>query len=115
MGHVFFWQLGKLDGEKRWLSSIERLGSRDEGAVSFGAYLDGLADQDREFAEDRLDELADTQQVTDRSILTATGRLGGSRRGIKRIEMLLAEGRLDPVLIERALPGRWTEPLNPLW
>jgi hypothetical protein len=99
--------------EKRWLAPVERLGALDEGAVHLGAYLGGLADHDRAFVEDRLDELAETRRVTDRSILAATGWLGGSWRGIGRIEKLIAEERLEPAFVGRALPGRWTEPLKP--
>ena len=112
-GHVFFWQLGKLDGEKRWLVTVEGLGARNDGAAPFGAYLGGLADHDRAFLEDWLDELVEARRVTDNAILSATGRLGGSRGGIERIEKLLMEGRLEPTLVGQALSGRWTEPLEP--
>ena len=111
-GDVFFWQLGKLDREQRWLATVERLGSRDEGAIIFGAYLGGFADHDRALVEDQLDELAEAQRVADRAILWATSQLGGSCRGIERIEKLLVEGRLEPALIGRTLTGRWTEPLE---
>ena len=112
-GHIFFWQLGKLDEERRWLSKVEQLGARDEGAVSSGAYYAGLADHDREFVEDRLDELVGSGGLTDQSILMAIGRLGGSQRGIERVEKLLADGRLEPALVGQAISGRWTESLEP--
>jgi hypothetical protein len=117
-GHVFFWQLGKLDVEKRWLATMEQLGAREEGATPFGEYFGGLADHDRAFVEDRLDELTENLRVADQSVLMATSWLGGSRGNIKRIEKLLMEGRLEPVLIGRVLPARWTESIEPeecLW
>ncbi len=108
-GHVFFWQLGMLDRDRRWLATVEQVGTHDGGVASFGAYLDGFAVHDRTFVEHRLDELAEGRLVTDRVLFEATGRLGGSREGIRRIEKLIVEGRLTPALIGRALPGRWTE------
>ncbi|QIN84411.1 hypothetical protein GBA63_18520 [Rubrobacter tropicus] len=110
--HVFFWQFGKLDTEKRWLAKVESLGSRDGGADPFGAYLAGLAEHDRASVEDQLDELSETREVSDLAILVATSRLGGSVPGIERIGVLLSEGRANPGLVERILHGRWTEPLE---
>lgn len=112
-GHVFFWQLGRLDRERRWLATVERLGSNEEAADASGAYLGGLADHDRAFVEDRLDELARVHGVNDLAILAATSRLGGSAAGVGRIGTLLSEGRTEPGLVGRVLHGRWTESLEP--
>jgi hypothetical protein len=110
---IFFHQLGKLDKEKHWLSTIERLGIRGEGATLFAAYLGGLAKHNRAFVENRLDELTRSREVTDEAILRATGYSGGSPEGVERVTTLVQEGRVNALLVEGVLSGRWSETLTP--
>ncbi|MBI2998362.1 MAG: ATP-binding protein [Deltaproteobacteria bacterium] len=111
--HMFFWWLGSLDSDRKWLSKIEQLASSENGVIAFSAYFGGLSKQDSLRVSKRLDELALAKQVTAEAIAGATRYLAADLAGIRRMEILLQEKRVDPVYVERTLLcGGWIDQLS---
>ena len=112
--HTFFWWLGKMDSDRKWVAKIEEIGANKNGVTVFSAYFGGLSLTNREFVSKRLDELTEAGQVMAEAIVSATGYLGGDMAGVKRMEMLIRGGRVDPVFVERVLScGGWINSLSP--
>lgn len=111
---IFFWWLGRIDSERKWLSKIEQIGTDKNGASAFSAYCGGLSQTDHSFVSKRLDELIIARKVIPEAIVTATGYLGGDLAGVKRMERLIQEKRVDPVFVEQELIcGGWIDSLSP--
>jgi hypothetical protein len=107
--HMFAWWLGKLDQRRFWCERVERCGTSDEGAGVFASYFGGIAQHDRAFASQRLDELEASGTVTGAAIVGATGHLGGDGAGVARTVRLLSTARVDPDATARILSsGGWT-------
>ncbi len=104
-GYMFFRWLGRVDSKRKWLAKIEQIGARGNDAFVFASYFAGLTKQDSHFVSDRLDELVYTGRVTAEAIVNATGYLSGDFAGVKRVEKLLQEKRVDPVYVEKVLSG----------
>ena len=112
--YKFFWSLGEADLKMVLLPKVERLGTDKTGVNAFSAYFGGLSQIDRLFVSQRLDELTKARQVMAEAIVGATGHLAGAVAGVERMEKLILEKRVGPVLVQRVLMGRgWIDTLNP--
>jgi hypothetical protein len=105
--------LGRFDTERRWLSKIEVIGAQENGLVVFSAYFGGLGQIDRSFVSDRLDELAESNEVKAEAIVLATRHLGGDLRGVERLVNLIQQKRANPANVAIQLKGGgWIKSLS---
>jgi hypothetical protein len=112
--YEFFRWLGSMDSKQKWLSRIEKIGATKNGKVAFSTYYSGLSESDRPFVSKRLDELTEANQVSAEAIVCATRCLGGDLAGVKRMEKLIREERVNPIYVEQVLRcGRWINSLSP--
>lgn len=111
--NIFFGCLGELDLQRQWLPKIELIGQESRGRVVFSAYFGGLSKTDKAFVANRLDELVEESKVVPEAIVYATWYLSGDLAGIKRMERLIQEERVDPVFVEKMLSsGSWIDSLS---
>jgi hypothetical protein len=110
--HIFLYHLGREDSKRLWQARLEQLGSAENGVVAFSGYFGGMSSVDREGVSLMLDELTSEGNVGGEAILRATAYMGGDADGVKRVETVLTEGRVDPRFAERILSvGGWIAPL----
>lgn len=113
---AFFRHLGTFDNNRLWQGRLEEAGAESEdGSIAFAGYFGGMGNDDAAGAGQRLDELADSNGVTEAAILRATAVLGGGEAAVRRVEGVAsrAPGRLvDSFMVKVVLSGRWTEDLS---
>ena len=113
VNEFFFW-LGRMDVEKIWIYTIDKIGNAQKGMVAFASYYGGLSQSDPQFISKRLDELTASNQVTAEAIVNVTRYLGGDLVGVKRMEKLIRENRVNPIFVVQVLKcGRWIDSLSP--
>ncbi|MBI2194811.1 MAG: ATP-binding protein [Planctomycetes bacterium] len=113
--YTFFYYLGHQDHQRRCLHVVELLGRRLEGSNAFAAYWRGWAKTAAKEAEARLEYLTDhVPDLRGEALVAATTSLPPSETGIKRIERLLADGRVKVDSLGHTLgSGRWLEGVSP--
>jgi len=108
----FFW-LGRMDVEKIWISTIDKIGTAQKGMVAFASYYGGLSQSDPQFISKRLDELTESNQVTAEAIVYSTACISGDLVGVKRMEKLIREDRVNPIFVAQMLnSGGWIGSLS---
>ncbi|MEQ9623415.1 hypothetical protein [Coleofasciculus chthonoplastes] len=113
VNEFFFW-LGRMDVEKVWIFTIDKIGNAPKGMVAFASYYGGLSQSDPQFISKRLDELTESNQVTAEAIVYSTAYIGGNLVGVKRMEKLIRENRVNPSFVAQVLKcGRWIDSLSP--
>lgn len=81
--------------------------------MAFAPYYGGLTQWDRSFVSRRLDELVEAATISGEAIVSATGYLGGDVAGVRRVEALLHQERVDPDFTVRVLScGGWIDSLS---
>lgn len=111
--HIYFFHLGQQDTSGACRTRIEKLGRQADGSSAFAAYWGGWAGNDKEAAEERLDELAASDAVSGPAIVQATGWLEASQAAVDRVKTQIHRGRVDPGLVARVLAaGGWIESLT---
>jgi hypothetical protein len=108
-----FYFLGKYDSQARWQVRIEDIGRLQNGRVAFGWYFGGRAAVDPSTVDSRLDELTALGQVRSDAIVAATHFIPGNHKSVRRMTRLLADGKVDPEIVERQLiGGGWMKTLS---
>ena len=114
--YAFFRHLGAFDVDNLWLERLEDAGAESEdGSIAFAGYFAGMSERDAAGAGKRLDDLANSEHVTELAILRATAALGDGDAAVRRVEGVAgrASGRaVDSSLVRVVLFGRWIESLN---
>ncbi len=95
LGGMFFEQLGELDRTYHWLSYIEQLSRNTSGEGAFASYFQGISTWNHSFATQHLDKLVDERKVTAEASIRATAYLPADEAGVKRVERLLSDQRID--------------------
>jgi len=101
--HMFFWSLGSVDSQRSLLPTIEKIAQGDRGAYAFASYCGGLSRHSREFVSERLDVLAQANQIIAESIVGATQNIGVDEAGVKRLLALLEGNRVSSSAVARAV------------
>lgn len=110
---AFFRELGKLDSAHQFTKRIEQVGTQKKGIDAFANYFEGLSQIDKEFVTKLLNEFTERQSVTADAIVAATGRIGYDPVGYQRIERLLKENKVNPLLAKRAIHShKWIDQLS---
>jgi hypothetical protein len=101
--YIFFWWLGKLDHSQSLLPTVENLAREDAGAVAFGSYCGGQAQHSRGLIGSRLDDLTQSRLITPEAIIKATQSIDVDGSGVERLSILVAQNRVDPSVVAKAL------------
>lgn len=111
--YIFCFSLGEADSDRRWAAKIDASGRDVHAAVAFAAYWGGQSKSYGSLVSDHLDELLRERRVSGEGLVRATAYLEGDLRAVERVETLIRNSELDPVLAERLLVmGRWMHSLS---
>ncbi len=89
------------------------MGTQQKGVGAFANYFEGLSQLDREFVAKLLNEFTERQSVTADAIVAATGSIGYDPAGYLRIERLLRENNVNPLLAKWAIHShKWIDQLS---
>jgi hypothetical protein len=114
MGPQFFYWLGDLDTECRWLPQVEALAANQSGVFAFAAYCHGLSHHNAAAVVQRLDELAEDFSVVAEAIVLATRWLPTDTRNVQRLVNLVREKKVSPGFVERYFSvAEWITNLRP--
>jgi hypothetical protein len=109
----FMHYVGKNNKDLKVLPKLEAAAHHPRGEAVFASYMGGVASWSPDFVRKRLDEITQEGQICAEAVVSATRFVPGDAAAVKRVQFLIKERKLDPVLVERTLlSGGWMNTLS---